>query len=139
MSDFLELPNSVLPVYGFDDLANSAHGKKDQTHLFLRYRATTTSYSCQRRNQRAPSWKRMLLTSWAVHQLCPLALSWCGERSAVGVLFVHYFYPQPQEMFQIFKDIFLKGRFFKDCKHKCLLHYFIRQITGTSQMKISFP
>lgn len=105
---------------------------------FLRYRVTTTSYSCQRRNQRAPRWKRMLLISWAVHQHCPLAFSWCGESSAVGFLFVHYFCPQPQEMLQIFNDIFLKGRFFKDYTHKCLLHYFIKQVTGTSLMKISF-
>ena len=105
---------------------------------FLRYRVTTTSYSCQRRKQRAPRWKSMLLISWAVHQCCLLAFSWCGESSAVGCLFGHYFCPQPQEMFQIFNDIFLKGRFFNDYTHKCLLHYFIKQVTGTSLMKILF-
>ena len=105
---------------------------------FLRYRVTTTSYSCQRRNQRAPRWKRRLLISWAVHQCCLLAFSWCGESSAVGCLFGHYFCPQPQEMFQIFNDIFLKGRFFNDYTHKCLLHYFIKKVTVTSLMKILF-
>lgn len=28
--------------------------------------------------------KRVLPTSWAYHQLCPIALTWCGERSEVG-------------------------------------------------------